>query len=300
MTRLVARAVLWLALTGVVVVSGSHTVYYLLGWEWNRASISATGFVAALVMSCTLLLFERLRRVEAKVDKLLSARAATTHSGGTDPTAGGEAEANGELRPDFPWLSQTTLPAVGLVALLPVDPPDRAVFIPVFLAAGLIISAMAAGVERLAGFLELRRSPKPHLATEGLAPLREQRWWVLAAVTTAAVFVIALSVGGLYRVSHYGSQPIGPGLTTMTVEVQSKGPPTTPSEVVETVGRHCAMDTGVGIEFSGVAPGPQDSTLLRVEPLLDEDARDRYIGCLQDAVLEWHRLSVTRTTLTPQ
>jgi hypothetical protein len=37
--------------------------------------------------------------------------------------------------------------------------------------------------------------------------------------------------------------------------------------------------------------------VLIVSPLLDKDAQRRYGGCLQDAILEYHRLTVTNAVL---
>jgi hypothetical protein len=110
----------------------------------------------------------------------------------------------------------------------------------------------------------------------------------------------ALVVGGLYGTTHYWSKPIGEGTTTMTVEVDSRGPTRGDIEVVEAAGRYCSINTGTGIRFQGVEPAGAESTLLHVAPLLDDDARTRLVGCLEDALLEWHRLTVTDTALTPR
>jgi hypothetical protein len=107
------------------------------------------------------------------------------------------------------------------------------------------------------------------------------------------------TTAGVYRVSHYWSHPIGPGVTTMTVRVDSRGPTTSVAEVARTVGQYCALDLGVGVRFLGVRPGAGSSATLRLAPLLDDDAQRRYVGCVEDAVLEWHQLSVTGTTLEP-
>ena len=86
----------------------------------------------------------------------------------------------------------------------------------------------------------------------------------------------------------------------MTVQVERKGPTTTDVNAVTTVARYCTLNTGTGVEFAGARTGPDQTVRLRVSPLLDDDAQDRFIGCLEDAVLEYHKLTVTQTALTPR
>ncbi|HEX6249718.1 MAG TPA: hypothetical protein VFZ64_17770 [Nocardioidaceae bacterium] len=308
MTRLLAKVMMWLALMAVVVVAGGHTMYYLMSWEWNRASIAGVATLGGLMLASTLLVLGRLSRVETKLDLLLAGQAAQTGARPlatrADVTA---AEVQLEPRPDFPWLSQSPALALGLLAVAPRETPDAAVFIPVFLAAGLIISALAGGVERIAALVQGRRAqgvPTPATRASELRSTREtlraQPTWLLVLVPLVGALMIGGTIGGLYWASHYWSKPIGPGVTTMTVEVDARGPTTSDIDVVETVGRYCTIDTGTGITFAGVEPGPSaEITLLRVEPLLDEDAQTRYIGCLEDAAVEWHRLTVTGTELAP-
>lgn len=301
MTRLISKIVMWLALVAVVLVAGGYFVYYLFLWEWGRAGIAGTGFTAALVVGATFLFMGRMQRIERRLDELL-----LIAESGAFPAASGTGQSGLpeiEPRPDFPWLRGVPgPPAVGLLALVAYEPPSQSVFIPVFLAAGLVISAAAGVVERIAGVRYAARTPAgrtepPPTAREVLAA-RPRR--SLVALPLAGAVIIALAVVGLYVVSHYWSKPIGPGITTMTVEVSTRGPATSDIEVVETMGRFCSIDSGTGVEYVDVSPGPGESTFLRLSPLLDEDAQDRFVGCLQDAVLERHRLDVTRIELDPR
>lgn len=303
MTRLVAKVVMWLALAAVISVAGIHFVYYLYQWEWGRAGIAGTGFTAALILGSTFLFLSRIQRIERRLDQILLAQ----------QTAARTAEPSGpdiEPRPDFPWLSTTRPQLLGILALVAYDPPKPSVFIPVFLAAGLAISASAGVVERIAA-LRYRQKPAAVTATArptapaGAPPtVREvisaQPRRALLVFPVVGIVITALAVGGLYVISHYWSKPIGPGVTTMTVEVDSKGPTYPDIDVVETVGRYCVVNTGTGIRFLGVRSGPGESTTLRLAPLLDEDAQMRFIGCVEDALLEWHSLDVTGTTLDPR
>lgn len=292
MTRLVSRVVMWLALTAVIAVAGGHTIYYLLNWEWNRASMAGVAFVGAVVVAATVLVLGRLGRVETKLDLLLAGRVLPRQSADLDETA---AAVQVEPRPDFPWLSRSPVLALGLWAVAPREAPDPGVFIPVFLAAGLIVSALAGMLERVATFVERRKGGPPGGAQVAL--LRKQPRWLVAIIPALGAVVVAGAVAGLYWTSHYWSTSMGPGITTMTVDVDARGPTTSATEVVETIGRFCTVDSGSEVSFVAVEPGPGGTTLLRLEPLLDSDAQNRYIGCVEDAVLEWHRLTVTATSL---
>ncbi|HET7532346.1 MAG TPA: hypothetical protein VFJ83_04295 [Nocardioidaceae bacterium] len=308
MTRLVARAVLWLAVLAVIVVAGGHFVYYLLEWEWSRASIAGVGFVGALVLGSSFLFLTRLLAVERRLDQVLVALEGLERG-----APASDERRDDEPRPDFPWLRSSSTYAVGLLALAAVitlEPPDQGVFIPVFLAAGLVISAVAGAVERVAaarhgGRVAAAATPRPvRAATEPLPTAREvlaaRPAWSLAVIPVIGAVATGLVVWGLYLGSHYWSKPVGPGITTMTVEVEDQGFTTSDIDVVETVGRFCALDTGTQIRFREVDPGPGESTLLRLSPLLDKDAQNRYIGCVEDAVLEFHQLTVTGTVLAPR
>jgi hypothetical protein len=306
-TRLVARVVTWLALAAVIAVAGGHFVYYLFQWEWGRAAIAGTGFTAALVVGSTFLFLNRVQRIEQRLDRLLEL--AQSGPAASPDGLGRETVTDIEPRPDFPWLSSASPQALGILALVAYEPPREAVFIPVFLAAGLVISAAAGLVERVAALRYRDQTvtaptSTPRSAARGAASTREllasRPRRSLIAFPLIGVLITGLAVGGLYLVSHYWSKPIGPGITTMTVEVRSRGPTYPDVQVVETAGRYCSINSGIGVRYLGVRAGPGETTLLRLAPLLDGDAQRRFRGCLEDAFLEWHSLDVTSTELHPR
>jgi hypothetical protein len=299
MTRLVAAVMMWLSLAAVVVVAGGHTLYYLLEWEWVRAQIAGIAFVAGLVVAATLSVLARLRRIERRLDVLALAM-------GTPAVQ--QPAPDVEPRPDFRWLDRpSTAQALALPAavLTLLAVPDQSVFIPVFLATGLVVTAVATAVEQISA---LRHSTPLAGVAVGAPPSalplpRGPGGRMLLLVPVVAALVVAALVGGLYLASHYWSKPIGAGTTTMAVEVATNGGPAGDPEVVEVVevveavGRYCVLNSGVAVRFRDVVPGPRGDTLLRLTPLLDGDAQKRFIGCLEDAVLEWHQLTVTDTAL---
>ena len=296
MIRIVASVTTWLALTAVLVISGGHAVYYLLEWEWVRAQIAGIAFVAALVVSATLVLLARLRALEQRLDAL--ARAAVAAPA---PVAATDADAGPEPRPDFAWLAPTSgwsalaLPILALVAL---REPAPAVFIPIFLATGIAVSVVASGVERLAA-LRHPAAAAPLGATGAVGARRPVGYRTALAVPAGGMVVVGAVIGGLWLGAHYWSEPVGAGTTTLTVEVERNGRASTDPEVAEVVGRYCVLNAGVDVRFRDVVATPE-GVLLRVTPLLDADAQERFGGCLEDAVLDRHRLAVTDVQLTPR
>ena len=296
MTRAVASVVTWLCLLAVLGVSGGYTVAYLFSWQWMRAQIAGLAFVAALVVVSALAVMARIRRLERRLDALLPVAAYPTPS----------AQPDVEPRPDFRWLStSTTGPALLAFPLLGgLRPPDGSVFIPVFLATGLVVAGLASVVERISA---LRHGGAAAVATRPLVPTgtpgpSDIRPFVLVPLISAAV--VAAVVTGLWRTAHYSSEPIGPGVTTLVVDVSRSTPEgehwtVSRDEAVAVVGEFCTVHAGVDVRFVRVAPDGRGSTLLRVRPLLDAAARERFSGCVQDAILDRHSMTVLATRLAP-
>jgi hypothetical protein len=313
-TRAVASFVTWLSVVAVLVVAGGYTVTYLFQWQWMRAQIAGIAFVAALVVASTLAVLARIRRLERRLDLLTTltlARAEDQAAPGDRPDV--------EPRPDFPWLAPaTSAPALLALPLLGLAPPEGSVFIPVFLATGLVVAALASVVERISALRHgnpVLMVERPAAATLSPTPVprapgaRVHRGYPFVLVPVVAAAVVAAVVAGLWRTAHYRSEPLGPGITTLTVEVSRSTagisgvpelPEETPAEAVEAVGRFCGLNAGIDVRYVGVAAGPAGTTLLRLSPLLDEAAQERYAGCLEDAVLDRHVLDVVATDLAPE
>jgi hypothetical protein len=318
MTRAVASFVTWLSVVAVLVVAGGYTVTYLFQWQWMRAQIAGIAFVAALVVASTLAILARIRRLERRLDLLTTLTLART-ADPADPAAPGDPP-DVEPRPDFPWLAPaTSAPALLALPLLGLARPEDSVFIPVFLATGLVVAALASVVERISALRHGNPGPvveHPAAAAPSPSPVarapgsrvHQHPGYPFVLVPVVAAAVVAAVVAGLWRTAHYRSEPLGPGITTLTVEVSRSTagisgvpelPEETPAEAVEAVGRFCGLNAGIDVRYVGVAPGPAGTTLLRLSPLLDEAAQQRYAGCLEDAVLDRHVLDVVATDLAP-
>ncbi len=107
-----------------LVASGAYVFAYLYRWEWNRALICGVIFLAAEIALATLFLSDRLRRLGEETAAVRVERTAH-HLRATAPPA----------RDYFAWIRR---------------PQDMQVFVPVLMGAGIVLSGVAWGVERVA------------------------------------------------------------------------------------------------------------------------------------------------------
>jgi hypothetical protein len=107
--------------------SGGYVFVYLYRWEWNRALVSAAIFIATEIAVTGWLLADRMRRVERRVDSLATAS--------QDRRVQRLRESAPPARTGFAWLAR---------------PNGMSVFVPVLMGAGVLLSAIAWVVERVA------------------------------------------------------------------------------------------------------------------------------------------------------
>jgi hypothetical protein len=289
-------------LVSTILLAGGHTLYYLYYWQWVRAQMAGTLFVATLVIAATWLILRRIDHLERDIARRSDlARVAAPVPEVVDSVVGTHAVGSApdrvaEPQPDFPWLAAELSPprrqALVLLALAgfgapAAGEPRTAVFIPVLLGAGLVVSLVAGLAERTAT-----------AAYGGAIRIGAVRRLVMGAV--AAVVVTGLVVAGIWWSAHYRPVALGAGRTELTVQVSTKASPRPAAETVEIIGRYCARNAIAGVRVQQVEPVSPDSAVLVVSPLLDEQAQRRYDGCLQDVILERHRLTVTGTELVPE
>ena len=111
----------------VLVASGTYVFVYLYRWEWNRAMFAASLFVATEVALGLAWVMERLRGLADAVDRLQHA----------DPEVRARLrESRPPARRPFAWLAPNA------------DRMD--VFVPILMGAGVVLSALAWLVERIA------------------------------------------------------------------------------------------------------------------------------------------------------
>ncbi len=129
------RKIAWVAAVVTLVSSGSYIFVYLYRWEWHRALIVAVLFIGAEVATAAALVYRRVGALQRRLEE--------RWEGDGEPRTTPDAavvdilRASAPRRNHFAWL----------------DPRDgrAGVFIPVLLGSGVIVSALAWLVERIAG-----------------------------------------------------------------------------------------------------------------------------------------------------
>ncbi|MGY1634425.1 hypothetical protein ACI784_22225 [Geodermatophilus sp. SYSU D01186] len=121
------RAVSWTTGALALVASGGYVLVYVYRWEWHRALLVGILFLAALIGLGTALVLRRLSRLERRL-----------------PAGGRPSDLLHRLRsapvesPPFRWLH-------------PPDPDRSSVFVPILIGGGVLLTAVAWLLERVAG-----------------------------------------------------------------------------------------------------------------------------------------------------
>jgi hypothetical protein len=272
----------------VLLLSGAYLLIYLYRWEWNRAIISGIFFIAAEVPLAASMILRRLQVLERSPSSP-AAPAVLDRLRSTTPD-----------RPQpFAWLS----PRDGRLG----------VFVPVLLGAGVIISACAYVVERVAEATALplvdrrlaRRLSALAPPTGGLlapggvtAPdqPRRARWSeaVTTALALAAIGVLVwLGVQALIETAQARPDPADrPVRTTIELSIQDRGFAGTPVAAAEAFWVDCGSTVGFHPTTGQVVGLRDDRVLLVLEPGIGRLGIRRLTGCLSDL-----RLSLVRATV---
>ena len=129
-----------IAYAAVVIAAAASIWYfflYLVRWEWNRALVSGIIFLAAEVALFGSLLLERLTKLRTSIDEQLAIAHQAAKQSPRQPrpqVLSRIRDAQPEPRNPFAWLR----------------PDSTNVFVPVLLGAGVVVSAIAWLVERIA------------------------------------------------------------------------------------------------------------------------------------------------------
>ena len=163
-----AGRVAQLAALLVLLGSGVYVVVYLYRWEWNRALIAGMFFLIAETGLGIALVLQRIQRLEQRV---------------TRPAVGGAViptEVSPEGRDEvLDRLRETAPPARDHFQWLRPENQGMGVFVPVLMGAGVVASALAWLVERLA-----RATAQPVLE-RGLAARMAPLAWPRRGLTEA-------------------------------------------------------------------------------------------------------------------
>ena len=131
-----ARRLAKLVMGVVLAATGSYVFVYLWRWEWNRALLAGTLFIAAEVAMVAVVVMERLRRLEQRIDQRPAGRSRGLVRPEPDPTLERIRQAAPAARQPFAWLRP--------------HQDQFGVFVPILMGVGVVASALAWVVERLA------------------------------------------------------------------------------------------------------------------------------------------------------
>lgn len=300
-----ARGLYRLLALVVLAGSGAYLLVYLYRWEWNRAVVAGIFFVAAEVVLVGESVLARLHRLERSLEE--EARRVPARSDRRD-----DARATGP--PSFAWLDQGD---------------GFGVFIPVLMGVGVVLSAIAYLVERLAAHTA------PRGGAEGIArklaavalpgqplhgafpptPPPARAWAIRAAgrplvrAGSAAKGVVAAAITALAVVATVNtlaewtkSRPdpvVGGGASVFELHVVTKGAVRPADGVAEALWISCRNRLRADSRADAFTDIGNGGASFVVTPALGRNALRRFQGCLEDATLDLVQATVVDVTATP-
>ncbi|UUU27949.1 hypothetical protein [Streptomyces sp. DSM 40750] len=271
--------------------AGVYFVVYLYRWQWQRAILSGVLLLIVGVLLLGIVLLGRLARIEERIresdrrqqDAL--ARLRQTHT----------RERDGRFR----WLE---------------DPASRTyVFVPVLMVTGVVLSAIAWLVQRIAsvtarptaerrwaGQLSVLTAPDPAPDTdlEDARPLgggRRGRAARLITVGVGAVLLVPLVVGLADLTQTRREERNGAEATSVLVRVDMRGVPVTAerqSMAASQAWERCRNSTSVPLRRTTLGELGDGLFAGVVRPALTDHDRLRLRGCLEDADVDRAYLTV--------
>jgi hypothetical protein len=263
--------------------SGGYVFLYLYRWEWNRALIAGVVFIAAEMALFGIAILDRLRKFDRRLE--------TIERLDNERVLSRIKEAAPQDRRHFAWLTD-------------VDGPS--VFVPVLMGAGIVISALAWGIEKLA-----RRTGGPVLErrlADRLSPIalpersdqaagsefprrkpvvRVAQQLLLAAVLVAGVFALAGATQNRPDEIRDGTSSI------VSLDVfTSSGAGT--ANAAERLWQSCAGTVPSRAEPDAIEVSSGTAVSLRLSPALGINGERRLRGCLEDATLDKVQAAVRR------
>lgn len=284
-------------------VCGAYTIIYLVRWEWNRAIISGLFFIAVEVVFVAMVLVDRLRSLEARLDQVTAQPAA-----GPAPADAAVLDAIAGSAPPprdhFGWLREQTT--------------RTNVFLPVLLGAGVLASSLAWVVERvaratlspvrerrLAESLGVLRAPaEGFLGASPVAPAAVHRLRRAMVAVGGAVALVAVTAGTAGAIDFIADRTqtrpdvAQTGVETH-IELELYGA-VAAHDPERALGHLWSLCTGPDVfrlrqlPAPSVEQGPAGRFRLQVPAHVGEHAMDRLRGCLNDTTLDRMRSRVVR------
>lgn len=271
----------------VLVISGTYLLVYLYRWQWNRAMISGIFFVAAEISLATMTVLRRLRALERRVAQSQPQPQPVGAADEPDTTS-----PEGAASEAFRWLEPTG--------------NGMAVFVPVLMGAGVILSALAYVIDRAAamtapaGRSNLERLGRLAVPTQGLlTPLarppgpvtvapaggwRRQVRITVGALVAVAVTAIAIDVVADATQTRPEAAIAG-HVTVIDVEIHHKRnrPVLQSAEALWAAAR---MTIPRGTELVSLTETGDQRVRMVLSPALGTHARRRVTGALEDASID--------------
>ncbi|GLZ08840.1 hypothetical protein Acsp03_63060 [Actinomadura sp. NBRC 104412] len=299
------RRLVYAGLGLMVLATGGYLVVYLARWEWQRSLMAGQLLLVCLIVLVAVAGAHRLRSLEQRIGDLAEGRAGSDARSGSGARPGSDARAGdrsgprpveptGDEAPRFRWLEAETY--------------SYKVFIPVLLGAGIIVSGLAALVERAASALGRGQPASRARVPESLAL---PPGGVLAGAPESVPDGrglkvrllgggIALLLAGLAVVElaeHTQDRPDPPmreAVSTLVIQARTHGPTgaATTDPLATRLWEYCRGSTRPYLQGGGLVPLGGQRYALVVQPALGEHAMRRLRGCLEDAVIDHGRFSV--------
>ncbi|MEU5877167.1 hypothetical protein [Spirillospora sp. NPDC047279] len=301
------RRLVYLGLGAMVVFTGGYVVVYLARWEWQRALMAGELLLISLIVLVAVAGAHRLARMEARLTRPAEnagQRAAVPEPPMTAPAP----------PPRFRWLEP--------------DSDAYKVFIPVLLGAGIMMSGIAALVERIAAafggsarraapgtaaFGRVRAPSALRLPSDGVlagapglgppAPPDRRRpfkpiAWTLAGLLVAAVIVVEMAE----RTQDRPDPPMNAAASTLILEARTHGVTgaATADPLATRLWEYCRGSTRPYLERGAVAPLGDGRYALVVQPALGEYSLRRFRGCLEDALIDGGTFRVVSVQPVPE
>lgn len=314
-TRIISR-IATVASGIVLTAAGVYVVVYLARWEWNRAIVAATVFIAMLQVVSTAVIASRLRDLSSRSSIVV------VHSSGSEE---GADMAVGDDSGIGDGVGADTLDDSVLAALqaageqrarrhfdwLRADSGTVGVFVPVLLGTGMILSAVAWLVERIAGLVAghsvdraTARSAPLHMPlaagrsdpTGALAPLTEtavpRRRRTTAFLVAVLLAVAGIGVESVRRLTQSVPDTGTGGRTVLEIAVRTKRD-RPPADVAAALWGVCRERLD-GLPHAVVADADGNVVTLLVDRSLQRTAQRRVTGCIEDFTIDGVLATVVR------
>ncbi|MBO2452916.1 hypothetical protein J4573_37900 [Actinomadura barringtoniae] len=300
------RRLVYLGLGAMVVATGAYLVVYLARWEWQRALMSGELLLVSLIVLLAVAGAHRLARLDRRLTELLErtdpAPERPRLAGVPAPASRPYGTGDDAPTPRFRWLEE--------------DSESYGVFIPVLLGAGIVVTGLAALVERVASRFgrssasavpaSLRLPAGGVLAGAGDLAVPgpgRKRWIKLTVWLAAAAVLVVMVIGELAeRTQDRPDGPVAAPASTVIIEAGTRGDTgaATVQPLANRLWEYCKGSTRPYIEQGALAPLGGARFALVVQPALGEHALRRLKGCLQDTVVDRGKFRVVSVQPAPE